>query len=186
VKPRRRRAGSKAAGGEGGGGAGGPAPPADVQRQAQLGADLLAVGEAYLAHARQWAAGHHAPAEFTEAMAGLRAALDAHDDGVAIVAAIARLVHHGQPRQMSFGANLHGLSVGLKLWFEQTRLAASKARTVVPNDPEKKRVEHRKIVESYLAMKTVGLGNKAIDGQLRASFGVGVRWAQELAKKSTQ
>jgi hypothetical protein len=119
-------------------------------------------------------------------MAALRAALDAHDDGVAIVAAVTQLVHHGEHRQMSWGASLHGLSVGLKLWSEQTRLAASKARKIVPNDPEKKKIEHRKIVESYLAMKAEGLSNKAIDKRLRALFDVRIRWAQELVKKNAQ
>jgi hypothetical protein len=180
--PRRRRAGPKAAGGEGRG-AGGLAPPADVQQQAQLGADLLAVGEAYLARARQWAAGHYAPAEFTEARVALRRALDARTDGVAIVHAIAALIHHGERRQMSWGASLHGLRVGLKLWSEQNRVAASKPRKVVPNDPEKKKVDHREVVEFYRALQAEGLHYRKIDERLKAQCGVRLRYAQVLAKK---
>jgi hypothetical protein len=161
-----------------------PAPTPDV-RLAALGADLIRVGEVYLAHARRWAARPSASDEFRAASVSLGRALEAREDGVAIVAAIAQLVRHGESPPKYFGANLHGLSLGLRLWFEQNRHAAGQPRAVDPSDPQKK-VDPNKVVALYRALKAEGLNYKVIDQRLKAEVGVGIRWAQRLAGKNDE
>jgi hypothetical protein len=101
-------------------------------RLEQSGTDLIAAGHHYLAHARKYDRRPSAPAEFSAAVRDLAAALGTGDDGVAIVAAIARLVHHGRRPRMFFGAQLHGMVVATKLQAaelsERNRAAASKPR----------------------------------------------------------
>jgi hypothetical protein len=151
--------------------------PASHEQLAALGADLVGIGAASLELARRLDSRHILPAEFRAAMDDLAAALEACADGAAIVGAIARLVHYSEPPPKFFGATLHGLSIGLRLWSEQTRLAASNSRKRKKDPPE--------IVERYRALHAEGLNHKEVDARLRAEVGVGLRWAQELAKKMT-
>ncbi len=61
-------------------------------------------------------------------MDDLAAALEASDDGAAIIGAIVRLVHYSEPPPKFIGAQLDGLRIGLQLWSKQNRLAGSKSR----------------------------------------------------------